>query len=343
MICEKIVLHEDRNVNLTTYLHERSADEPKQARPAMVVLPGGGYSACSDGEGEPVALAYLKEGFNCFVLRYTLRDKGGWPLPLNDYDEVFELIERNAKEWNVDTNRVCVVGFSAGGHLAACTATLAKHKPSVAVTVYPAILPEVLALCQPGLPAPSEHVDRNTSPCFVVAARDDGLVPIQNALAFEKALADNAIQFESHIYPQGGHGFSVGTQDIYGGAVCERLPRWVADSVGFIRDMQGRQTVAGWTEPTLTPRLNDNEADTLSVDCTLCYLRQFPEAETIIQPVVSGIQLIDDNMGAQSHILLAAFAAYTLRKVMAFLQQPEEAAEKMDAALRTIPNRLIRK
>lgn len=165
-------------------------------RPAMLVLPGGGYTICSDREADPVALAYAKAGYQTFVLRYTLKDKGGWPMPLEDYEQAMALMEKNAEVWHIATDRIAVVGFSAGGHLAACSATMAKRKPAAAVLVYAGILRDVADMCQPNMPCPNEFVDGNTSPCFLAAARDDRAVDIKNTLMMELALAEKGVPFE---------------------------------------------------------------------------------------------------------------------------------------------------
>lgn len=119
-----------------------------------------------------MALAYAKAGYQTFVLRYTLKDKGGWPMPLEDYEQAMALMEKNAEVWHIATDRIAVVGFSAGGHLAACSATMAKRKPAAAVLVYAGILRDVADMCQPNMPCPNEFVDGNTSPCFLAAARN---------------------------------------------------------------------------------------------------------------------------------------------------------------------------
>ena len=83
----KLVLHEDRNVTLTAYIQETGGEFGFSKRPAVLILPGGGYVMCSDREADPVALAYAKAGYQAFILRYTCTPKGKWPLPLEDYEE----------------------------------------------------------------------------------------------------------------------------------------------------------------------------------------------------------------------------------------------------------------
>ena len=89
-----------------------------QRRPCVLICPGGGYAMCSQREAEPVALQYLKEGYNTFVLWYTVAPKH-FPHALREVAASVELIHRNAEAWNCDESFVAILGFSAGGHLAA--------------------------------------------------------------------------------------------------------------------------------------------------------------------------------------------------------------------------------
>ena len=201
MKTQEIILNENRNVTLTAYIQEVDGEFGFSRRPAMLVIPGGGYAMCSDREADPVAMAYLKAGYQAFVLRYTCTPKGKWPLPLEDYEQAMARIEEHADEWHLDKSRIAVVGFSAGGHLAACAATVAEHKPAAAVLVYPAILKDICDMCQPGMPYPHEHVTAQTCPCFLVAARDDRTVDISNTLRMELALAERALLLKAISIP----------------------------------------------------------------------------------------------------------------------------------------------
>ncbi|MBQ8038499.1 MAG: alpha/beta hydrolase, partial [Lachnospiraceae bacterium] len=227
MRAEVIVLNDERNVTLTTYIQEVEGEFGFKKRPAMLVLPGGGYTICSDREADAVAMAYAKAGFQTFILRYTVKAKGKWPLPLDDYEQAMECIKENESTWHVDCDKIAAVGFSAGGHLCACAATLAKNKPAAAILVYPAILKDICDMCQPGMPQPNEYVKADTCPCFLVAARDDRTVAIKNTLMMELALAENNVPFESHIYSYGGHGFSTAAEWIITNSVNERVSKWV--------------------------------------------------------------------------------------------------------------------
>lgn len=140
MKTEIVTLCEERNVTLTAYLQEvggEFAGIPR--RPAALILPGGGYSMCADLEADPVAFPFLKAGYQVFVLRYSVGEASVWPNPLEDYEAAAEMIRRRAGEWKVCEDRMVVIGFSAGGHLAACAATMAEHRPNAAILGYPVI------------------------------------------------------------------------------------------------------------------------------------------------------------------------------------------------------------
>ncbi len=341
MIAQKIILNENRNVTLTAYIQEVDGEFGFNKRPAMLVIPGGGYAMCSDREADPVAMAYLKAGYQAFVLRYTCTPKGKWPLPLMDYEQAMDQIVENSETWHVDVDKIAVVGFSAGGHLAACAATVAEHKPAAAVLVYPAVLKDICDMCQPGMPYPHEHVTPATCPCFLVAARDDRTVDISNSLRMELALAKKGVAFESHIYSYGGHGFSTGEDWIITNSVCPRLPRWVPDSIEWLGEIMGEFTRGGFTEPVHAGSMNGNSAPVLSVDCTLSHLRkQSDEAQTVLAPMYAAIEAVAKARQFSSEGLMAAVGNNTAREIMEMVQIPAEAITEIDKALHKMINQL---
>ena len=112
---------------LTCYLQDQSPKMPNAAiRPAMLVVPGGGYQYCSDREGEPVALAYMAQGFNAFVLRYTADATTPIDKALQDGAAAMDYLRANAAELEIDPQQIAAVGFSAGGHLVASLGTAAQ-------------------------------------------------------------------------------------------------------------------------------------------------------------------------------------------------------------------------
>lgn len=234
-----ITLNEKRNVTLTGYLQQVGGEFSFQNRPAMIVLPGGGYQGLSDREADPVALAYARAGYQTFILRYSLEKNGAWPCPLEDYENAMETIKNNAEKWGIDVNKISVVGFSAGGHLAACAATIAKTKPAAAVLIYPVILKEIADLCQKGLPLPNEYVTAETSPCFIAAVADDQVATVDNSLMMSLALAQNGVPFETHVYSFGDHGFSTGEDWLLLKPASKRVRNWVDDSISWLAEQLG--------------------------------------------------------------------------------------------------------
>lgn len=203
-------------VTLTSYLLDSSPEMAHMnKRGAILICPGGAYSFCSDREAEPIAIHFLSMGYNAFVLRYSLKENSIFPNPLNDADEAMELIIKNSDEWCIDTSKIAVCGFSAGGHLAAALGTMGKNRPAAMILAYPCIskdmCEEIECLYNRGkLPVITDYVDDKTPPAFIFAASNDGCVPIGNSLDMAKALNEHNIPFELHIYSSGDHGFSTG-------------------------------------------------------------------------------------------------------------------------------------
>lgn len=238
-----IILKEEANVTLTYYLNDESPELSNAVtRPAMLVLPGGAYRMCSDREAEPIALAYLAEGFQTFVLRYTVGNSGEFETVLKDAEAAMEMIYQHAEEWKVDCKRIAAIGFSAGGHLAAMLGTTGMIKPGALVLGYPCIQ-EIADSAGGILPFPipnaAEQVSKNTPPTFMFAASDDQIVPV-DSLPFANALHQAQVPFELHIFQKGGHGLSLAKRHTANGKmdmVEPRVARWFAMSVEWLNDI----------------------------------------------------------------------------------------------------------
>lgn len=338
---EIINLNPGRNVTLTAYIQEVGGEYQFAKRPAILVLPGGGYAMCSDREADPVALAYMKAGYQAFILRYSTGKNKTWPNPLEDYEQAMALLQERAEEWHLDSSRVAAVGFSAGGHLCACAATIARHKPAAAILVYPSILKDICDMCQPGMPHPNEHVTGETSPCFLVAARDDRTVDVKNSLMMQLALAEKGVPFESHIYSYGGHGFSTGEDWILNNSLSPRIPHWVDDSIGWLKETLGTLTMKGFSEPNIAVSINGDTAPVLSVMCTLNHIRrQSGEAISVLKPLFDGMQAVADARGFSMEGLMAAVGNNTVRELMEMVQVDGETIQKIDKALHSMVNRI---
>ncbi len=238
MRVETLPLSEDGSVHLTVYLQEPSRELPLwRTRPAVLVLPGGGYQMTSDREAEPVALSFLAEGFHAFVLRYSVGPRATYPNPLCDLSRAIKLVRDNAAAWGVRPDRIAVCGFSAGGHLAAALGTLWNdpgvqaaagvagddNQPNALLLGYPVISAvedsrQVWFTNQVSDPADTSliaklsgelNVGPHTPPTFMFHTYQDNVVPVENTLLFARALALADVPFEMHIFQRGGHGLAM--------------------------------------------------------------------------------------------------------------------------------------
>ena len=243
MIHEKLYLkdyysflgEDGRNPYLETYLPFNLTEMHREnrKRPCMVVCPGGGYSMCSQKESEPVALKFLADGYNVFVINYSVAPHR-FPCQLREVAAVMELIYKNADAWNCDTEKIAIIGFSAGGHLAAHYSTMYDCKE--VREVFPDSKPvNASVLSYPVISAdrdfahmgsfknllghePDEqevkyfscnnNVKENTPPAFLWHTAEDNSVPVKNSLVYAEALAKYKIPFELHVFPYGAHGLS---------------------------------------------------------------------------------------------------------------------------------------
>jgi acetyl esterase/lipase len=231
---------------------------------AVVICPGGGYwIVAADHEGYQVAKAFNEMGVAAFVLKYRLPDAktSAQPslAPLQDAQQAIRLVRKRAAVWQIDVNRVGILGFSAGGHLAATAGTHFEKsyidnpekinlRPDFMVLIYPVISADTLhgghqgsftALI--GNPASRENellfsnekqVSPRTPPTFLVHADNDEGVKPENSLYFYMALRKNKVPAEMHIYQKGGHGFGLrnyANRDLW----LERCKNWM-DANGWL-------------------------------------------------------------------------------------------------------------
>jgi len=243
---------------LTVFLPEKG----KATGMAVVVCPGGGYVHLAMGhEGLEIARMLNENGVAAFVLKYrlpsdsTMVDKTIGPL--QDAQRAIQLVREHAKEWGVDTARVGIMGFSAGGHLASTAGTHFQRttipndshislRPDFMILMYPVISfsdsighrgsRDNLIGKNPSLALITEYsnelqVTAQTPPAFIVHAEDDKTVPVANSIHFYESLLHNKVPAELHIYPGGGHGYGLHnstTKDQW----AERLQNWLATLSG---------------------------------------------------------------------------------------------------------------
>ena len=327
---EYLVLNEERNVSLTAYIQPVGGEFGSiDRRPAVLVIPGGGYHFCSDREADPVAFPYLKAGYHAFILRYSLNEQAEWPNPLEDYEQAMALIEENAETWRVAVGRIAVVGFSAGGHLAACAATMSIRRPAAAILGYPVIDGDCARDYLPSAPDVPSRVDGNTCPCFVFATRTDNLVPVQNAIHMVSALCANDIAFESHIYSNGPHGLSTGDFSVNGQEFCGRYPDWVEDSISWLSDVMGGISAQGLKAPRFGAKVNGNREKTLNLDCTMKYLMEHPQGKAFLDETFHG---------RQAGVPSAAAGVITLRESLRYAGFDGDTVQAIEEKLKKIEN-----
>ena len=224
---------------------------------AVVICPGGGYRIlAARHEGEDIAKEFNKWGVAAFVLKYRLpNDK--WMMdrsvgPLQDGQRAIQLIRKNAAKWNIDSSRIGIMGFSAGGHLASTIATHFREglientdkislRPDFQLLIYP-VISFTDSIGHIGSrdnligkdPSPSKinwfsgemNITYDSPPAFLIHATDDNVVKVENSLRYAEALLKKSIPVELHIYEKGGHGFGMNnksTTDQW----MERLKNWM--------------------------------------------------------------------------------------------------------------------
>ena len=221
---------------LITYIPYNQAEMGWQDNkyPAILICPGGGYSWVSTREDEPVALKLLAWGYRVFILNYSCAPCH-FPTQLCEVAAAMELIHANADSWHIDTNRIAMMGFSAGGHLTAHYSNcynipqvrqlFPNSKPVAAsVLCYPVISAEPAHRHEGTIInvsghaditdadiqqfSTNRHVSPQTPPTFLWHTAEDDVVPVSNSLLYAQALTQQGIPFALHIYPYGQHGLS---------------------------------------------------------------------------------------------------------------------------------------
>ena len=255
----------DYTATLTGYVPENDfAPEDKKIRPAVLIIPGGGYEHVSDRESEPIAMKFISEGLCAFVLRYSIAP-AQFPQALCEAFEAIKYIREHAKEWNVDSNKIVVCGFSAGGHLSACVGAFWNAewidqymkidreliKPNLLVLSYPVITSGEFAhqgsvehllgnnKTEESLELISmeKQVTSDVPPTFIWHTYEDGSVPVQNTLMFANALLEKKIPVEMHVYRRGGHGLSLGNHMVNQGMEVGQKHMssdWIDKAIRFI-------------------------------------------------------------------------------------------------------------
>jgi acetyl esterase/lipase len=224
---------------------------------AVIICPGGGYWVVAAGhEGYDVAKEFAAVGIAAFVLKYRLPDarvqNNPEIAPLQDAQRAIQLVRERAAEWNIKSNQIGIMGFSAGGHLASTAGTKfntpvienknqTNLRPDFMVLIYPVITSDTLIAHKGSFEkllgknsseekrkeySSEMQVTKQTPPTFLVHASDDDGVSPMNSIVFYNALQKNKIPAELHVYQKGGHGFGLknsSTTDAW----MDRLKNWM--------------------------------------------------------------------------------------------------------------------
>lgn len=229
-----------KDVCLETYILGDVMDGARNRKtPLVLICPGGGYAMTSNREAEPIALQFNSMGYQAAVLRYSCAP-AVYPTALCEVAQSVKLIREHAEDWNVDAEKIIVMGFSAGGHLAASYGVFWNEswltekmqcdkqllKPNGLVLCYPVISSKeeiahqdsIKNLLGESYPEMKEQVSledkvgKHTPKTFLWHTFTDPVVPFWNSFRFAEALGKAGVPMEYHLYPQGGHGLSLANE-----------------------------------------------------------------------------------------------------------------------------------
>lgn len=242
MIHEKIIIEErndQEDAYLLTYFWSESVElYPGQRRPVIIICPGGGYQMTSDREAEAEALRFMAMGYHTAVLRYSVAP-AVFPQAICQLARAVSILRERKDEWLIDENKIIVMGFSAGGHLAASLGVFwdkpflrevsglkaEQMRPNGLILCYPVITSGEFAhedsfrnLCGERYEELREElslekrVSPNTPKSFLWHTFEDNTVPMENSLLFLQALRRSNVPAEYHLFPDGLHGIGLGSE-----------------------------------------------------------------------------------------------------------------------------------
>lgn len=266
---------------LTGFCYDPSVTMPESAaKPAVLVFPGGAYMHCVDKEADPIAMAYLANGFNAFVLRYCTTGGITPGCPKKTEEEVFDCaladavsamryLRENAESLRIDPERIATVGFSAGANLSASLNILTGEKANAMILGYGAYENDLNirnVRTRPLYP----DIDENTPPAFLFATQPDATVPCENTLNMALALHKAGVPVECHLFVSGDHGLALATHTT--GDENPDAAQWLDMSVRFLGHI--------WSKENLLWGGLDKKSPTLDTRCDI--LAAHPEAKAVI-------------------------------------------------------------
>ncbi len=286
---ERFYLRDDQSAYFDTYIQEVSPEMRAIApRPMVIVCPGGSYWMCSDREAEPIALEFLTRGFDAAVVRYSVAEHSSYPNSLVDVSKTMKIIREHAEEWHIDKNKIAVCGFSAGGHLASTVANLwndpevqqkagcenNENKPNAAILIYPVITTGKYTHSDTAKQLLRDHpeeehealikklsseltVGPQTPPVFMAHTYMDDAVPVENVLLYAKALADNDIPFDLHIFQYGHHGLALANENTFNEPryINKDFYKWMDLCCKWLLNNLGLEGVPGCEAKEINPAL----------------------------------------------------------------------------------------
>lgn len=227
-------------------------------RPAVLVLPGGGYVYLCPREAEPVAISYANAGFHAFILRYSVAHKAAGFTPLEEISWAIGCLRENADRWNIEQNQIAVCGFSAGGHLALASGLLAQNKPNAMILGYPAAsapnMPgfDFMLKILTGKDNPCNEdaqpfdlvpkITKDAPPVFLAATSED-ILTTYGALPIVNAYSRLGMHYELHIFQHGPHGYSLANTTSANGSskiLNEAFSHWHHLSVSWLKSLFGQ-------------------------------------------------------------------------------------------------------
>lgn len=261
---------------LTCYIqHTPQGLSPRRTRPAVLILPGGGYCHVSQREAEPVALRFLARGYQAFVLQYAVAP-AQFPVQLQEAAMAMAYIRQNAEEFGVDPDMVAAVGFSAGGHLCGTLGTLFDSPEVAEIGAGTLLRPDALGLCYPvaiswgkthegsftalcgadGALRQRLSLDKlvrpDMPPAYIWHTEDDPSVPCRNSTILTESMEKMGVPVSLRLYDRGPHGLSTADVQAYWDKnlphVSPGLPDWPEDMMAFFAQLGFR--VQDWEEAT---------------------------------------------------------------------------------------------